>query len=531
MSQSRSALLWAALSIAACNSTEDPAEPGLAKGAEPMHTPGAPAYTEDPRPLVTLAGVARPASVTIVLDGPHRLHARALRAWVHEQPDPDSPRLGYLRAGASTPTLAEPAGFRGCKGGWYPVLPKGFVCAGALATRDGDDPIVAATREHPPDHMRKLPYIYGTVRRPGPVYARLPSGEEVRAAEPGFEERMPQWLAASGEIGAAYAQHVWLNRPGEPPDPAEYWQNKTTVGVPGVFASGDSLPSIHGRPRNPGQLRLARMAPKVGYSILHTFFWEGRRYGLTTELEVVPTDRLRPIQGSSFHGFEIGKDVEFPFAIVRRERARFATYDASNDRVLDGARAEYRTAIPLTGKQAFFRGVLHYETRDGKWLSDRHASRLDLAKKMPGWALKGEKWIDISLSKQSMVLYEGESPVFATLVSTGEAGLGDPRKTTATKRGIFRIHTKHVTATMASTEIGEEFELRDVPYVQYFDKEGYAIHGAYWHDRFGTPKSHGCINLSPEDARRVFYWTEPRVPQGWHGALLPLEGTVVFIHP
>jgi len=174
---------------------------------------------------------------------------------------------------------------------------------------------------------------------------------------------------------------------------------------------------------------------------------------------------------------------------------------------------------------------LHYETKDGQWISDRDASRIDPAKNMPGWGNAGEKWIDVNITKQVMMLYEGTDPVFATLVSTGEAGLEDAKHTTATKRGIFRIHTKHVTATMASAEIGEEFELQDVPYVQYFDKEGYAIHGAYWHDRFGVPKSHGCINLSPEDARRLFHWTEPKVPVGWHGALLPLTGTVVFIHP
>ena len=121
--------------------------------------------------------------------------------------------------------------------------------------------------------------------------------------------------------------------------------------------------------------------------------------------------------------------------------------------------------------------------------------------------------------------------MYATLVSTGEAGLGDASSTTATKRGIFRIHTKHVSTTMSSSEVGEAFELRDVPYVQYFDKQGYAIHGAYWHDRFGMPKSHGCINLAPEDARRVFHWTSPQVPDHWHGALSALKGTVVFIHP
>jgi hypothetical protein len=525
--------LWTVSAMAfACEGTPTGSSDPAAVHVAPAEAPAAPpAPEEDTRPLVELSGRSRPASVAIVAPGQPRVYARQMRVWVHEQPSAEARRLGYLRAGASSPTVDPPAGTAGCPGGWRPVAPRGYVCVGAQATLDPDDPIVVATREHPPDHLRKLPYIYGTVRRPGPVYARLPEDDEVRAAEPGFEERMEKWLEAGGEIGARYAQHVWLGHPGQPPDPAAQWRERVTQGVPAVFASGKTLPSILGRPRDPGQLRIETMGTRVGYSLLHTFFWRGRRYGLTAQLEVVPTDRLRPIQGSDFHGFEIGTDVEFPFAIVRHPSARFVTYQASTDRVIAGESAPYRAAFSLTGKQAFFKGVLHYETKEGRWLSDRHASRLDPAKKMPGWALKGERWIDINLTKQTLMLYEGENPVYATLVSTGEAGLGDPRETTATKRGIFRVHTKHVTATMASREIGEEFELRDVPYVQYFDKEGYAIHGAYWHDRFGIPKSHGCINLSPEDARRVFYFTEPRVPKGWHGALLPLEGTVVFIHP
>ena len=173
---------------------------------------------------------------------------------------------------------------------------------------------------------------------------------------------------------------------------------------------------------------------------------------------------------------------------------------------------------------------LHYETKDGFWLSDRHATRVDPAKRWPKWAQQGAKWIDVNITGQVLVAYEGQKMVYATIVSTGEAGLGDPDDSTATKRGIFRIHTKHVAVTMDSDIVGEEFELRDVPYVQYFEG-GYALHGAYWHDSFGRPKSHGCINLAPEDARRLFHWTDPPVPTGWHGAKQSLTGTIVFVHP
>jgi hypothetical protein len=76
------------------------------------------------------------------------------------------------------------------------------------------------------------------------------------------------------------------------------------------------------------------------------------------------------------------------------------------------------------------------------------------------------------------------------------------------------------------------FALHDVPYIQYF-ASGYALHAAYWHDVFGTPRSHGCVNLSPIDAHRVFFWTDPPVPEGWHAVNSndeTGEGTTVIIH-
>jgi lipoprotein-anchoring transpeptidase ErfK/SrfK len=119
--------------------------------------------------------------------------------------------------------------------------------------------------------------------------------------------------------------------------------------------------------------------------------------------------------------------------------------------------------------------------------------------------------------------------VYVTLVSTGAGGLADPKESHATPRGEFLIHTKHVTAGMSGDEVGDEYDLRDVPYVQYFT-EGYALHAAYWHDAFGAPHSHGCVNLSPQDARWLFQFTAPAVPQGWHGAF-SRRGTLLSVTP
>jgi len=76
----------------------------------------------------------------------------------------------------------------------------------------------------------------------------------------------------------------------------------------------------------------------------------------------------------------------------------------------------------------------------------------------------------------------------------------------------------------------DRFSIEDVPYVQFFDR-GVALHGAFWHSSFGKPKSHGCVNLSPLDARALFEFTAPHLPRGW-SAVLPSsteKGTLIRI--
>jgi lipoprotein-anchoring transpeptidase ErfK/SrfK len=144
---------------------------------------------------------------------------------------------------------------------------------------------------------------------------------------------------------------------------------------------------------------------------------------------------------------------------------------------------------------------------------------------------RNQRWLEVNLTKQTLLAVEGDKPVYATLVSTGAGGMAtDTEKNPyVTPRGIYRIHTKHTASTMDSRVPEAAFELRDVPYIQYF-KDGYALHAAYWHDQFGMPRSHGCINLAPKDAAHLFAFTKPELPPGWHGAMLPLRGTVVWVH-
>ena len=114
------------------------------------------------------------------------------------------------------------------------------------------------------------------------------------------------------------------------------------------------------------------------------------------------------------------------------------------------------------------------------------------------------KWIDIDLSDQRLAAYVGTIPVYAIRVSTGIARL-------PTLTGQFHIYRKLTATTMA----GPGYYLPDVPWTMYYDRS-YAIHGTYWHNNFGQPMSHGCVNLPTPDAKWLFDWAP--------------EGTLVVIH-
>lgn len=137
----------------------------------------------------------------------------------------------------------------------------------------------------------------------------------------------------------------------------------------------------------------------------------------------------------------------------------------------------------------------------------------------------GEKRIEINLSKQELYAFEGDKRKYTFLVSTGKWGL--------TPKGEYRIYVKlkYTLMTGGNMEYGTYYYLPNVPYTMYF-YQGYGIHGTYWHDNFGHPMSHGCINMRTEDARTLFYWANPVISDGSWSARPTQEdpGTRVIIY-
>ncbi len=135
---------------------------------------------------------------------------------------------------------------------------------------------------------------------------------------------------------------------------------------------------------------------------------------------------------------------------------------------------------------------------------------------------EGQKWFSIRLTQGTLVAYDGLEPVYATLVSPGAGGVPqagqDLVKMSTTPTGTFYVTFKDKAATM-SPESGKnrKFWIADVPHTMYFHPP-FALHAAYWHERFGDYTSAGCVNLSPLDAEKLFGWADPQVPPGWQGA-------------
>lgn len=136
-----------------------------------------------------------------------------------------------------------------------------------------------------------------------------------------------------------------------------------------------------------------------------------------------------------------------------------------------------------------------------------------------------EKWVEVSLPEQKLRAWEGNKIVMEFLISSG--------KWAPTPKGTFNIWYKTRRQSMigGSKELGTYYNLPNVPFNMFFNG-GFAIHGAYWHNNFGQPMSHGCVNSPIANVAQLFDWTGPVVPSGQNTVRATPEnpGTRVYIH-
>lgn len=417
---------------------------------------------------------------------------------VYSEPNSRSERAGVLRRGARVRVGPELEG-RGCREGrWHPVAPVGYICSGRTM-RIGEEPPHLAFTPTPPRMDAPTPYDYGRNRKTGiPLYRRPPRESEMVA-----EREYQAWLAAERARKAA----------GPPPDAGPMTPEEREE-------AEEAWEEERERRANTGPIA-QRLKNGFYVTIERIVIENGLRWVRTSELNYVDARAIHKRRIPVINGAVLGDELTLPIAINNRS-TRSRTID-ERGRVKAGREIESYTPMPVLGEMQLG-STTYYTIGDNEIVDADRVIRIN-ASDPPEGVGPNEKWIDVSLSSQTLVAYEGPRPVFATLVSTGKQGHRTPE-------GEFRITSKFISTNMSDAPEGDEpYLIEDVPWTMYFNL-AIALHGAFWHSRFGRERSHGCVNLAPADARWLFMWVGPDLPEGWHGVTSTEEnpGTRVFVH-
>ena len=273
------------------------------------------------------------------------------------------------------------------------------------------------------------------------------------------------------------------------------------------------------------------LEPGFGTPISEERMAHGERWGKTRRGRWIALRELGIAHPSVFHGQDL--EGKLDVAWVMTERANVYPTAKPDKPVETRTRLE---VVHWREEIATAAGAMVRISEDGaaptQWMRARDLAHPTAGPppEEAGGADTHENWIDVEIASQTLVAYEGVRPVFATLVSTG---IGPRGSDTATPPGVHRIWAKLFTTNMDNLERDDaekHYSIEDVPWVMFFDK-AVALHGTFWHREFGHVRSHGCVNLTPLDARRLFAWTSPRLPAGW-SAVLPTRlepGTLVRV--
>lgn len=372
-----------------------------------------------------------------------------------------------------------------------------------------DEPVFVAPR---PDAPRRGTLVAGS---PLPIFAST-SG-------PGCATQWTMlgpmaWLCRSNVELSAAAPLLASDTPPEPPDglPFRYY----FVGRNGSAAYRRFEFADMAEPEQ-------ELQPGFGVTVVEQRSRGSDVYGHTHRDRWVPMRDLIPVRPFLFKGEEIAEGRLDLAWVLDDKTPVFARPDGLTRAA--GAPVKMRFEVVHILEEARHNNAVHVRVGENLWMRARDLRR-PTAQPRPEEALPGERWIDVELASQTLVAYQGDRPVFATLVSTGKGAQGTA---TATPKGVHRIWVKLRSSTMDNLEdewAASNYAIEDVPYVQFFNK-GVAIHGAFWHKGFGRIRSHGCVNVAPLDAQRLFQFTGPRLPAGW-SASFPTEfepGTVVRV--
>lgn len=230
-------------------------------------------------------------------------------------------------------------------------------------------------------------------------------------------------------------------------------------------------------------------------------------------------------EGSSWRGVRIrGEFVGPSFAWVRVDKTPVRSGPDPDAAVL--RKVDRRERVRLLEHNGRRGRAAMWRVDESGWVAATQINEVVLREPPPGVVADSDgddRWVDVDVGEQVLVAYRGRTPVFATLISSGRAH--------PTPLGNYPIWAKVTDMKMGNQAYEDKaYLVEGVPWVLLFQGHN-ALHGAYWHDSFGVRKSHGCVNLSPHDARWMFDWALPAMLDGWTGFLPAIDRSItVHVH-
>lgn len=214
--------------------------------------------------------------------------------------------------------------------------------------------------------------------------------------------------------------------------------------------------------------------------------------------EWVPIDDLLMVDISEFRGVEVNMQPERPFGWVVLEVVPSDAPDGEPNPQHE--KLERYDFVEIYDAQVGEDDWIWYDVGDGRWVKQIHFSLVEVTRR-PEEVGPNEFWSQIDLYEQTFAAYEGDRMVFASLISSG-------LNRWPTHEGLFEVWDRHVATKMSGAEGKVDYYfIEEVPHTMFFDND-IALHGAYWHDRFGYKHSHGCVNMPPFAAQWVYDWSE-----------------------
>jgi hypothetical protein len=232
---------------------------------------------------------------------------------------------------------------------------------------------------------------------------------------------------------------------------------------------------------------------------------EGRLWYMLEYNQWVRDEDFTPAQMSTFSGFEIYSQPQRPFGWMVTD---FEYSDAPGTEPSPNAiKLARHSPVQVYDAVVADDGWIWYDIGQGRWMRQTYLSIIEV-KPRPAEVGENEYWVEVDLYEQNFAAYEGDRMVYAGLVSSG-------LNRWPTHEGLFQVWDRWLMTEMSGAEGKiDYYVVEDVPHTMYFDND-IALHGAYWHDRYGYKHSHGCVNMAPRDAEWIWYWSEKAPNDLW----------------